>query len=382
MDREQLPINYRYFPEHWKVLPFDQVFEDKTGGQVKIKKGDYLHTGLLPIVDQGQNKYSGFTNDFNHLCKINLPCILFGDHTKLFKFIEKPFALGADGVKVLKQRDDINPKFAYYYLSKLKLPDVGYSRHFRFLKRTFFPLPPIEEQKRIAEILDRADEIRQKRKRAIALTEQLARSTFLDMFGDPVTNPKGWEVEKIGNFGKVITGNTPPRSNPQNYGDQIEWIKSDNITTPYHFLTQASEKLSKQGKEKARVVPPESILVTCIAGSKSSIGKVGIANREVAFNQQINAVIPDSDINPYFLYAHFLICQNLVQAQSTDSMKGLVSKNKFCNIIFLNPPYNKQCEFGNWFLKFYQWTQHLQSYYEYSNNLFNSLLQRAFKGEL
>ncbi|MFP4338670.1 MAG: nucleotidyltransferase domain-containing protein, partial [Halothece sp.] len=59
------------------------------------------------------------------------------------------------------------------------------------------PLPPLEEQKRIAEILDRADAIRQKRKRAIALTEELARSTFLEMFGDPVINPKGWEIKRL-----------------------------------------------------------------------------------------------------------------------------------------------------------------------------------------
>ena len=244
------------------------------------------------------------------------------------------------------------------------------------------PLPPLEEQKRIAAILDKADRIRRKRQEAIRLTEELGRSIFLDMFGDPVTNPKGWEVASLSKFGEVLTGNTPPRADLDNYGNCIEWIKSDNITTPYHFLTEASEKLSSTGKKKGRVVPPGSILVCCIAGSKSSIGRAAIADREVAFNQQINAVVPNKSVDTYFLYSQFLVSQNLVQSESTDSMKGLVNKSKFSGIQFLKPPLSKQIEFRENFLKFIDIYKCLTASLAESENLFNSLLQRAFRGEL
>lgn len=250
------------------------------------------------------------------------------------------------------------------------------------IKAYNIPLPSLEEQKRIAAILDKADAIRRKRKEAIRLTEELLRSTFLDMFGDPVTNPKGWDKSKLSKLGCVVTGNTPPRANLDNYGDDIEWIKSDNITTPYHFLTYATERLSSQGKKIARIVPPNSILVACIAGSRSSIGRAALADREVAFNQQINAIVPNSNVDPYFLYTHFFVTQHLVQAQSTNSMKGLVSKSRFSNIEFIQPPEQKQREFGKWFSRFHSWSNHLRNGEEDTDNLFNSLLQKAFRGEL
>ncbi|WP_419547587.1 restriction endonuclease subunit S [Microcystis sp.] len=382
MNRDLLSGEYKRFPKHWEVISFTKAFKDMTGGQTKIPKGDYLESGDIPIIDQGQDLIGGYTNERQAVCDIRLPCVVFGDHTKIFKFVTKPFALGADGVKVLSEANNIDPKFAYYFLNTLNLPDVGYSRHFRFLKRTFFPLPPLEEQRRIAAILDKADGVRRKRKEAIRLTEELLKSTFLEMFGDPVTNPKGWEIAKLGDFGKILTGNTPPRSVSENYGDEIEWIKSDNITTPEHFLTEAEEKLSAKGKKIARTVPNGSVLVTCIAGSRSSIGRAALTDREVAFNQQINAVVPNSDVDPYFLYGQLFVAQHLVQAQSTDSMKGMVNKSKFSSIEFIKPPSQKQQKFGKWFLGFHRYYMNLISGEEQSENLFNSLLQRAFRGEL
>jgi len=250
------------------------------------------------------------------------------------------------------------------------------------LKALQVPLPLIAEQRRIAAILDKADGIRRDRKQAIQYTEDLLRSAFLDMFGDPVTNPKGWDKAAISDFGTVLTGNTPPRSESENYGNEIEWIKSDNITTPEHFLTEAEEKLSKEGQEKARTVPSGSVLVTCIAGSRSSIGRAAISDRKVSFNQQINAVIPNSSTNSYFLYSHFLIAQHLVQDKSTNSMKGMVNKSKFSSIQFIKPPVEKQEQFGEWFLRFYEYYKKLLIGEEAADNLFNSLLQRAFKGDL
>jgi len=301
-------------------------------------------------------------------------------------------ATASTGFTVLRCKETkIDSKYLYYWVRSSPFIDdmtrksTGASYPAisdKIVKESKIPLPPIAEQKRIAAIFDKADAIRRKRQEAIKLTEELGRSLFLDMFGDPVTNPKGWELASLSKFGEIVTGNTPPRADLENYGDDIEWIKSDNITTPYHFLTQASESLSKQGKEKGRIVPEGSILVCCIAGSKSSIGKAAIAHREVAFNQQINAIIPNENTDTYFLYSHFWVSQNLVQEKSTDSMKGLVSKSKFSSIKFLRPPIKKQLEFREKFLRFIKINKRMEKHLMESENIFNSLLQRAFKGEI
>lgn len=291
---------------------------------------------------------------------------------------------------VIKDKSKLDRSYLVYYLNTLGQNEIkkqvkGTSQPklalFR-IEKLKIPLPSLQQQRRIVAILDKAARVITKRQQAIQLTEKLLRSHFLEMFGNPVTNPDGWELEKIGNLGKVITGNTPPRANRENYGDDIEWIKSDNITTPYHFLTQAAEKLSYQGKQIGRTVPSGSILVTCITGSPNSIGRAALTDREVSFNQQINAIVPKKGINPYFLYSHFFVAQHLVQAKSTNSMKGLVTKNKFSNIIFINPPQEKQQEFGNWFLKFHAWLNNLYQDAQLAEQLFNSLAQRAFLGEL
>jgi len=245
-----------------------------------------------------------------------------------------------------------------------------------------FPLPHIDVQRHIAAILDKADTSLRKRQESIRLIEEYIRSVFLDMFGDPAINPKGWDKVPIKALGTVMTGNTPPREKPEYYGDGVEWIKSDNINTPNHFLTEAKERLTAEGQKVGRTVTKNSILVTCIAGSPDCIGNAAITNRRVAFNQQINAVSSFDGVDHNFLYVQILVAKKLIQQQSTESMKGMVSKGKFENILFLAPPFTLQEKFGKVFNKFHDaFLKNNEALYE-SNNLCGSLAQKAFMGEL
>lgn len=243
-----------------------------------------------------------------------------------------------------------------------------------------FPLN-IEEQQRIVNILDKAEEIRTKKKLANEKLDEFLKSTFIDMFGDPVTNPKGYNIELIKNIGTVVTGNTPPRTNEEYYGNYIEWIKSDNINTPYTYLTKAEEYLSELGMQKGRVVPKNSILVTCIAGSFNCIGNVALTDRPVAFNQQINAIIPEKKyINSAFLYEQLYIGKKLIQEKSTNSMKGMVSKSKFETIKLILPDLKEQELFEKIFVEVEKQKEKNQKVIEQMDNLFNSLMQQAFNG--
>lgn len=244
------------------------------------------------------------------------------------------------------------------------------------------PLPPLPEQKRIAAILDKADAIRRKRQAAIKLADDFLRATFLDMFGNPVTNPKGWDIASLNKFGNVTTGNTPSRKHAEFYGNNIEWIKSDNINTPNHFLTTAVEGLSEEGKKVARIVPSNSTLVTCIAGSLDCIGNAALTNREVAFNQQINAITPNINTDPYFLYALIINTKKIIQNASTNSMKGMVSKGNFEKIKFFKPPISLQRKFGLFFSKHIKQNNKIYTSEILLSNFFNSLTQHAFRGKL
>jgi type I restriction enzyme S subunit len=190
----------------WQFLEFDNVFEDVTRHFVKIPTDKYQSHGTYAVVDQSQRSIAGYTDlDLpKQIC--NLPLIVFGDHTRVFKFINFKFFIGADGVKVIKLRLDGDEKYFFHFLNTLQIENNGYSRHFKFLKRTKILVPPLPEQKRIAAILDQADAIRRDRELAITKLDQLAQSIFVEMFGDPVINPKGWAVKKWGDVLNIING--------------------------------------------------------------------------------------------------------------------------------------------------------------------------------
>ena len=115
-------------PDNWVYLTFDIVCSNETSSSKKIQQKDYLETGIIAVVDQGINFIGGYTNDEDQQYDGELPVIIFGDHTRIVKYIDFPFAQGADGVKILKPSKIYIPLFLYYYLLYLYIPDMGYRR--------------------------------------------------------------------------------------------------------------------------------------------------------------------------------------------------------------------------------------------------------------
>ncbi|HBL31777.1 MAG TPA: restriction endonuclease subunit S [Acidobacteria bacterium] len=181
----------------WQLVPFGDAVTDESGGNVKTLQSDYLPAGRFAVVDQGKALVAGFVNDESFLCGAELPVIVFGDHTRCFKYVDFPFCMGADGVKVLRPRAGIDPKFLYFYLRQLRLPDGGYDRHFKYLKRSAIPLPPLPEQQRIADVLDRVEALRAKRRAALAQLDGLTQAIFLEMFGGAAARMGDWPMMKL-----------------------------------------------------------------------------------------------------------------------------------------------------------------------------------------
>ena len=136
-------------PDGWEVLPFNKAAKVLSDHGKRLKQKQYLDEGKIPVIDQGQGYIGGFTNDETMAFEGELPVILFGDHTRTLKYVDKPFAVGAEGIKILKPVESYDPKFFYYLLTSLHIPSRGYSRHFQFLKKFYFPLAPESQQKRI-----------------------------------------------------------------------------------------------------------------------------------------------------------------------------------------------------------------------------------------
>lgn len=272
------------------------------------------------------------------------------------------------------ERYDVTPYVKGATRAKLSKTDAS---------RIPIPLPPLDTQKKIAAVLEKADQLRKDCKLVEQELNSLAQSVFIDMFGDPVTNPKGLALKSLSDVANVVTGNTPSRAKSEYYGSDIEWIKSGNINTPSDFLTTAEEHLSEAGKKVGRVVQSGSILMTCIAGSPDCIGNIAMADREVTFNQQINALVPKSNkLNAEFLFILLKVGKKIVQSASTNSMKGMISKSKLESIKLPFPSYNEQCDFSEIYVKLQKSVKAQAGQVIDAELLFNSLMQKAFKGEL
>ncbi len=213
-------------------VPFTLAVADVTGGNAKIQRKEYLTTGSLPVIDQGQEEIAGFIEDISAAYQGDLPVVLFGDHTRAFKFVDRPFALGADGVKVLIPKPGFSAKFLYYYFLSCDIPSRGYSRHFKYLKELSIPLFAPSEQARIVELLDEADRLRRLRRDADAKAARILPALFLKMFGDPIANPKQLSKKPLGELIKVKSGNFLPAKDMATQG--IFPVYGGNGVNGYH----------------------------------------------------------------------------------------------------------------------------------------------------
>ncbi|MBU2573614.1 MAG: restriction endonuclease subunit S [Elusimicrobia bacterium] len=136
-------------PKNWANPKVGDVINKIPISNIKLKQREYLELGKLPVIDQGQELVGGYTDNETLKIPCKLPVIVFGDHTKIFKYINFEFVAGADGIKILKPTEVFDPQLFFYFLKVIPLPNKGYARHFQFLEKSEIPLPPLPEQKRI-----------------------------------------------------------------------------------------------------------------------------------------------------------------------------------------------------------------------------------------
>ena len=306
---------------------------------------------------------------------------------------EKEFYFKDGNILWLKGFKDVDPFFLRYLLSSLinELQNLSSGSAYKALpitklKEYKIPLPPLEEQRRIAAILDKADGVRRKRKEAIRLTEELLRSTFLEMFGDPVTNPKGWEVKRLGeictNFQNGIGKNS------EHYGHGSKVANISDLYEWHRFIPEKYSLLDVTPKE----IEKYSLMRGDLLFVRSSVKREGVAVCSVydsdeicLFSSFMIRVRPRTDlINPEFLSLMLRtppMRNRLILGSNTSTITN-ISQPGLSKIEVVVPPIKTQ----NLITKVTKNIEesvrcHLQAL-EQSENLFNSLLQRAFRGEL
>jgi type I restriction enzyme S subunit len=241
------------------------------------------------------------------------------------------------------------------------------------------PQIPLEHQRRIAAILDKADAIRRKRQEAIALTEQLLRSTFLEMFGDPVTNPKGWPEMTLGGVTSVRTGKTPSRDNPANYGGTIPWVKTTEVRGG--VILDTEEHLSDEGFRGMEVFPKGSIVIA-MYGQGSTRGRVAMLGVDAATNQACAILVPKPQVERAFLWTYLHLSYEPLRDLGRGGNQPNLNLNLVRSFPLPLPPLPLQQEFAALRSRIDLIAGRQSEAAQAGDALFNSLTQRAFSGQL
>lgn len=248
----------------WEYKKFETCI-NKTPKPKQVKTEDYNSGTKYPIVSQEDKLISGYYDDESYVFHIDSPVVIFGDHTRVLKYVEFDFVVGADGVKIISPKQDLNAKFLLYYLQWYKIPNLGYSRHYKLLKELNIPLPPKSTQLAIVSELDKINELIRLKKEQLKDLDKLAQSIFYEMFGDPVENERGWEVKKLSSLFRVSSSKRIMQEEWTKDGvpflkvsDIVSLIKYGKVS-PSTFIS----KLKFKKLEEAKMVPTiGDILIT------------------------------------------------------------------------------------------------------------------------
>ena len=232
-------------PEGWKKVSLSECVDKNTKLKYgKVKKIDYLDHGDIPVIDQGQDYIAGFTNDEDLIFPGRLPVTIFGDHTLIVKYVEKEFAVGADGTVLLYPNSQLlTDRYFYYLVFDHKIKSEGYQRHFKYLKERIFIIPPLSEQRKIASILSTVDDNLEKTGTIIEETEQLKKGLVQKLFIEGIGHlrfketkvgkvPEAWEVVKLGDVCNKENTKFEPKHSTQVY----PYIGLEHIASNSHRL--------------------------------------------------------------------------------------------------------------------------------------------------
>jgi type I restriction enzyme S subunit len=245
--------------------------------------------------------------------------------------------------------------FIFYMMTLLKseLERLGSGSTFkevskRNIRSLFLPLPPLSEQKRIAEILTTVDEAIEKTSQIIEKTKEAKKGLMQRLLARGIGHkkfkkteigeiPEEWEVRKIEEIGEVVTGSTPSTKIKDYYGDKYMFVTPFDMNG-YKYVRKTARMLSDTGIKVSRKVPKNSVMVVCIA----SIGKMAMAFEDCSTNQQINSIICNEKVDPHFIYYLMKSKTPKISSLSGKTAVPIVKKSLFSKLIIQIPRLTEQ----------------------------------------
>ncbi|MBU1657818.1 restriction endonuclease subunit S [bacterium] len=320
----------------WKECKLGEVLELKYGKDHKA-----LNDGNIPVYGSGgiMRYADSFLYDKESILiprKGTLNNIFYIDGVKPFWTVDTIFWSKINTEKVFG-------KFLFYYLKIIDFANLNVgsavpSLTTKVLNEIEISIPPLEEQKAIAEVLSSLDDKIDLLHRQNKTLEELAQTLFRQWFIEEAKDE--WEITTLGTLGRAVTGKTPSTKNTEFWGEEIYFITPTDFKHYGKYTTFADRSLSLlgMGKVKSSVLPKNSILVTCIG---SDMGKVAIAQSQCVSNQQINSLIIKDSLLVEYVYQHLKYIYPLLRAIAMGgTTMPIINKTDFENIEITLPTYD------------------------------------------
>ncbi|WP_218819371.1 restriction endonuclease subunit S [Humidesulfovibrio mexicanus] len=330
---------------------------------------------------------NGYWDDDTALYRVDRPVIIFGDHTKVLKYVDFDFVIGADGVKILLPKEFLSTKFFYYQLQSVNLDSLGYARHYKLLKSINIRYTQFPEQQRIVALLDDAFDgiatakanAEQNLKNARELFESHLQAVFTQ-------RGEGWEGKTLRqvavDFGRGKSKHRP-RNAPKLYGGPYPFIQTGDVRNSEHLITEYTQTYSEAGLAQSKLWPKGTLCITIAA----NIAETGILNFDACFpDSVIGIVVDDKHTSNHFLEYLLQAVKAALKAKGKGSAQDNINLGTFENELFFFPSLSVQEEITKQLDDLSTEVQRLESIYQQKqaalDELKKSLLHKAFSGEL
>ena len=369
---------------NWEEKEWNEVLTIRNG---RSQKNVVNPDGKYPIY--GSGGIMGYADDY--ICEEGTTIIGRKGSINSPIFVQEKF-WNVDTAFGLVPSDLLDNKFFYYWCTTYNflkhnkattLPSLTKAD----LLKIKIPLPPIDQQKKIAAILDAADAYRQKTKALIAKYDELTQSLFLDMFGDPVTNPKGWDFKKLEEVSILTTKGSSPKWQGFEYiSEGVRFVTSENVRLGYLDISKDKFVADEFHEKLHRSQLKENDLLVNLVGA--SIGRGALVPND-ALPSNINQAVAKTELDTSLVHPKFILHQ-IITPQLQERLVGNKVEGARANISLKNvrelnvyaPPLVLQNEFAERVQAIEVQKAQAQESLAKAEELFNSLLQRAFKGEL
>ena len=328
------------------------------GNTTRIQTKEMLPSGEIPVVTQDEGVLvSGYYNGSDAITDI--PLIVMGDHTCVFKWVDFQFVQGADNTQLLKFDETlILPKYAYYFLTRIDFIGRGYERHFKYVREIKIPLPPFDVQRKIIAEFETVSKEVDKIKENINNAQKSIEVKFIELFGDPVSNPMGWQTKKLADVTTKIGSGATPKGGESSYVTSgTSLIRSMNVYNGYFKYDGLAYINDEQAKQLAGVTVQKNDVLLNITGA--SVARTCVVPDDVLparVNQHVAIIRCDSSYLNH-IFANAVLTTGSYQqllisiGEAAGMSRQAITKAQIENFLIILPPVELQIKFTDFYHK-------------------------------